>query len=173
MRATYDDSPMWADTALSPEDVEAVVEDGGKVFARNTKALMHFLRRVLITIRSYQATIRHLDGEVQDLRMSRSRMGAPPTLSAAQMLQYMSPEQQIEAAGPALRAQYDRLERAERDAEAAKLGAQNERSRIRFELGRIGDDPEIGSVARERIAALLEQLGSPELPARTPGREEA
>lgn len=170
-RSSYDDSTMWADTALNIEDVNAILDEGGRSFSKNHKAVLHFVRRVAITIRAYQESIRSLDAEIQDLRTTSSRMGKPPTLSAVDMFQYLSPEQQLEAAGPALQSQYDRLERAERAAEAAQLGAQSERNRLRFELGRIADDDEIGLAARQRIQALLEQMGASDLPARQAGVE--
>lgn len=142
-RVPYNPDPVFAMTPIDVETVGALLSDEGLAL-RDTKARVHFLRRVYAALSQARSDIDSLNRKLTEVTMRRAHTGASPTVSPRDMVRYLSPAELIAAAGPTVQAQHDQLVAATEAAEAREAAAAEEVAALTAE--------------RDRLAAELDAL---------------
>lgn len=88
----YTPDPALANTRISYPDIEAILACGGRGFVRNSDAVMHFVRRVQLTMRLLIDQNNQLRGVIENQRIYRV-VGTPTTLDPMDAAKFLSPEQ--------------------------------------------------------------------------------
>jgi hypothetical protein len=151
----YEASAVMADTPLSSEEVEDILNRNGKGFVKDSRKVLHFVRRVEITIRAYRQQIRQLQYDIAEERSNRSRVGQATTLSPMDAFRFLSEEQQEKLFDAHFQEKLHALESLRTAAETAKAGLENERNRVRFAVSTLMEDPDVPAAVRERLRDLL------------------
>ena len=150
---------MTATSALSLDDVRALIEDGGRVFARDPAKILHLLNRMAVTLELAREQMRAVGSEIEQLKQHRERMGQPLSLNITEQLQFLSAEQIVQHRPDVLTLGAD-SQRVQAQMEAARIAFESSKNRLRLELGHVLGDATLSDETRMRIRAIVDSLGA-------------
>jgi hypothetical protein len=153
----YDDRPEAQHVPLRMDEVEALILNGGQVL-REPRRVLHFLNRVVTTLRDQGARVSQLQQDVETIRRERSQ-SAHPMARAVQAIAELTEEQKQQLLDHGYLLELEKLKKAQEDAELVRLGAENEINRVRMALAGLLEDPSIPSEAKQYVRMTLGRIG--------------
>jgi hypothetical protein len=153
----YDDRPETQYVPLRVDEVEALILNGGQVL-REPRRIVHFLNRVMTTLRDQGSRVAQLQQDVENIRRERSQ-SAHPLARATQAIAELTEEQKRQLLDNGYLLELEKLKKAQEDAELAKLGAENETNRVRLALAGLLEDPTIPSDVKQHVRLTLSRIG--------------
>ena len=149
----------FADTPLGSDELEKLLNDGGRSLYKDQKALAIFIRRVVLTVKLYRQQLRKLNSDMSSLREEVSSGGRATSLNPLDAVRFLAPEQLLGLVDSHMQSRVKATEAAWRDA----LEAQ-ERNKI-FVLKvsamlRSLDVSTLEPALRSRVDLILSELES-------------
>lgn len=83
----------FADTPLGSDELEKLLNDGGRSLYKDQKALAIFIRRVVLTVKLYRQQLRKLNSDMSSLREEVSSGGRATSLNPLDAVRFLAPEQ--------------------------------------------------------------------------------
>lgn len=155
--ADYDASPDTAGLPLSPDDVGALIADGGRPL-RDQRRLAHFLERVQVSLIAAQSDVGRLQRHIQQLSVNRERVGQPTTLHPRDAVRYL-PEDELEGLFTYISQQrLKTLSRLVADAQGRRDELVTDLHRVRAAAAELSAAADVPADVRARFGALLAQL---------------
>lgn len=166
-RRAYDADPSTLEHPLSPDEVRYLMSGDAKGLARDRRALMHFLQRVLVTIEGAERQIAQLHTEVQRMQVQiNSGAGRRTTMDPATAVQFAPREVVMQYADGLLRDKINIVERKEQTLDRTRAAVQQA-------IDELDADPSVSDDAVARVAAALGALGVAPSSGQGPGSGDA
>jgi hypothetical protein len=156
-RFHYDTSPAQRDTALRADEVEALILNGGAVFAKDQTALVHLLHRVAATLRDQRERLARLQADVDRIRSDRADARLPMT-RAMEALNELNVDEQRQLLDRRFVAEVEKLRDAQQRTELEQAAARNEVNRVRLILAELLNDPAVDPGTRQRVINAEQRL---------------
>lgn len=153
----YDDSDSAASRPFRIDEVESLILDGGRIFARDRELVVHLLERVAATIKDHRRQITELHDDVDRIRAQRAETEHPVSRAAA-ALAALTPEEQRKLLDSNYLAALDNLEEERVRAERLQILAGNDINRVKMMLGTLATDTTLEASAREKVQDLLDKI---------------
>lgn len=149
----YFDEPSDLNRVLDAREVRAILDAKGRGFVRNKRKVMHFLRRVLLTIDELTHRQRALDQLNRGLQMQIAA-GTGAAMDPELAVRYLPPERLAELAGGAAQQVSQRAERRRRDYERSS-------AEVQLRLMKLLERDGMPADVRAALAEVLDVLHSP------------
>lgn len=154
----YDDRPEAQHVALRIDEIEALILNGGAVFHKDTRKIVHFLNRVVATLREQGSRIAKLQTDVEHMREEKGA-ARHPMARATQAISELDDKQKRQLLDGNYLQEMAKLERARETADMVVAGATNETNRIRLVLSGLLEDPQIASEVKQHVRDALIKIG--------------
>jgi hypothetical protein len=157
----YIADPSMADQPLTLVEIQELAQNEGRALRSDPRKISHFLARIEATMKRHHEETRQLRSEVERGRVASSTIGQATTLSPADAVRYLSPEdlQKLFGAHAQQQLEYMKMKQAEADG-ATRRAAQLVNS-IKYILGGVESDPQ--ALQNPVIAQLMQLLRGTEL----------
>jgi hypothetical protein len=151
-----------ADQPLTLLDIQELAQNEGRALRSDPRKISHFLARIEATMKRHQEEARQLRSEIERGRVSSSTIGQATTLSPADAVRYLSPEdlQKLFGAHSQQQLEYMKMKQAEAD-NATRRATQLVNS-VKYILGGVENDPQaLQNPVVAQLVQLLRGLESP------------
>ena len=155
----YDDSSIAASKPLTLEEVEGLLLDGGRLFAKNRERVLHLLERFKATIRDNQRKMSDLHDDVDRIRGVRAETEHPMAKAAAALAELDLQQQAMLLDANYIAAMED-LETQRKEVDNIRLLAINDINRTRSLIATLAADGDLDPNTSTKLQELLRQINS-------------
>jgi len=157
VKFSYDDSEQAKSRAISPSEIDAFILNGGSLFTKNPRHVLHLLERVRRTIALHREEKARLHTELERIRVEKTEHNRP-FAQALELFSLLSDEEKSQLMDQTYMRSMAELEDLKEQAEMARAVARNDVNRLRMMLAELENDQEIGPIARQKMHAALTRL---------------
>lgn len=166
-RTHYDATEETLSVPVTPEEADMLMRaDGRPLKAR--RALPHFLYRLRVTLSNHEAEMANSRRAIESLRETRTRMGAPSTLSPLDAIRFATPEEVSQVVGHISSTQLAALQAAVNEARGLRSALAGDLAAVRNATRAILDKPGLPSEVRLDFIRLINSLPDSPPPVSTP-----
>ena len=158
----YIADPSMADQPLTLVEIQELAQNEGRALRSDPRKVSHFLARIEATMKRHQEESRQLRSEVERGRVNSSTIGQATTLSPADAVRYLSPEDLQKLFGAHSQQQLEYMKMKQAEADAATRRATQLVNSVKYILGGAESDPQ--ALQNPVIAQLVQLLRSVEAP---------
>jgi hypothetical protein len=156
----YDASPTTADTVVTLQELSSLMSTGGKGFVKDPRKVMHFVRRVGITVQASLEQSRGMRRMIEQLQLDREHAGTPTTLSPSDAAKFMPSEELARVVGGRVADELEAAVRIRKEADTTRRAARAELNQVRYVVSTMLESPGISPDTRDTFKHLLAELAS-------------
>jgi hypothetical protein len=158
----YIADPSMADQPLTLVEIQELAQNEGRALRSDPRKISHFLARIEATMKRHHEETRQLRSEVERGRVNASTIGQPTTLSPADAVRYLSPEDLQKLFGAHSQQQLEYMKMKQAEADAATRRATQLVNSVKYILGGVESNPQaLENPVIAQLVQLLRGLDTP------------